>query len=1047
MKKHILLAIGVIGCIGVAKAAPGDRFYYPDQYNGILYEVIDEDVKTARTAKAENIKVGGEKEIPYEGANLTIQTLQGKYDSAIDELNHNMHWQISGRSDIVVGPNVTNKGEIEIPETVVYNGKDYTVTEIGDFSFAYDYGLGYGMSLQKVILPQTVKKIGEGAFFGYENLSIEDLSNLEEIGDYGFYFGKFQKLKIPANISIGKDAFGLCKTEELTLEEGIKDLSFIDFPKLTFVEIPGSVKEIPAGCFKSSKLKTAILHEGIETIGNEAFANCLLNTKDGNPALVIPSTVSIIEDKAFANNNDLTQLVFNEGLNVIGEGAFYACDIKALEIPGTVSEIKANAFSCNKSLNTLILNDGVKTINKDAFKEVNLKKLEIPGSVSRIEAETFANNGELTELILHEGIEEIGEGAFYACDIYELTIPGTISEIKANSFSNNVHLHTLIINEGVKKIDKEAFKNSDLNKLDIPGSVTVIEEGTFAGNTNMAELILHEGLEIIGVSAFDNCGVVDLTIPASVYEICDNAFRNNKNLKYLRFQDGDGNPDPISQLNRIGKSAFESCGAIVNDISFPDNLEIIDNRAFYNVQSITSLYFGSKLNYVGDEAFWRTNINPQSYWVFPKSLHHVGKHAFNTNNKVSTFLDIYYPNPYPEGTDADHVAFGLVDAPTLDNQFNDDYWMYDTVCLHVPYGTVERYRQAEGWKHFRCIIDDILPEESEENDRRHQNADDALAYIIDYLYIVPGDEFDLNKVLLQSGLVKEDDENTFKWRPISNDPNKEGYHEENSKIVILDENGRGEAKAYGNVIALGKRTTTRLDAGHNEKEVQAALGAVIIFVCPTITVVYDKDNAIETNTPSQPAQTRAKAPRRVGEEEGDDNGNTTPNNEATQLQTENSTYSHPVVFNSLPKVQVNPAPNITISNIERASMDAYNEYIDEEGLTKVDNALISSDITQGVFEGSIVPQEPITENRMLVVTLDLDEGIMTGAEEIEIDDKISVAVSGRNLSVIGADEDAEVLVADLNGRIVYSGTEKALSLEPGVYIIRVEDVAFKAIVR
>ena len=79
---------------------------------------------------------------------------------------------------------------VDIPETVLFNTKTYTVTTVGDSAFMYK-------SLSKITLPPTIQRIGNFAFTNCTNLSTFTVPNtVKEIGSFAFQ----NKLNIQLNI-------------------------------------------------------------------------------------------------------------------------------------------------------------------------------------------------------------------------------------------------------------------------------------------------------------------------------------------------------------------------------------------------------------------------------------------------------------------------------------------------------------------------------------------------------------------------------------------------------------------------------------------------------------------------------------------------------------------------------------------------------------------------------------------------------------------------------------------------------------------------------
>lgn len=109
--------------------------------------------------------------------------------------------------------------ELTIPATVNNNGVTYTVTEIGEKAFG-SMMWGGCMKLGKVVLPSTIVRINDEAFFGCQHLiSINLPEGLVEVGEKAFYASALTKLYIPNSVRrIGDKAFDLWTPKDVELE-------------------------------------------------------------------------------------------------------------------------------------------------------------------------------------------------------------------------------------------------------------------------------------------------------------------------------------------------------------------------------------------------------------------------------------------------------------------------------------------------------------------------------------------------------------------------------------------------------------------------------------------------------------------------------------------------------------------------------------------------------------------------------------------------------------------------------------------------------------
>ena len=176
-------------------------------------------------------------------------------------------------------------------------GGDYNIEfawaeEIPDYAF----GTGVnGSSLTKVVLPKTIKRIGNGTFSFCTISSIEWPEALEEIGDNAFFWCERLKItELPNGLkSIGTNAFYRCYA--------IKELT-----------IPASVITIGDRAFEYCfAINSFYLHftsseNKIETYANSWFLNC-----NANAVLYLPQA---IPDAAAA------QAVYGSCWNYYGDG-------------------------------------------------------------------------------------------------------------------------------------------------------------------------------------------------------------------------------------------------------------------------------------------------------------------------------------------------------------------------------------------------------------------------------------------------------------------------------------------------------------------------------------------------------------------------------------------------------------------------------------------------------------------------------------------------------------------------------------------------------
>ncbi len=112
--------------------------------------------------------------------------------SAVKVKIGNLYYNLSGTTASVVQHtdgwgNAYGELFYEIPESVTYAGKKYTVTSIDENAFSSADGVKNASKVEQIVIPKTVKKIGSHAFYRCAKLrNVELCDGLEEIDSYAF---------------------------------------------------------------------------------------------------------------------------------------------------------------------------------------------------------------------------------------------------------------------------------------------------------------------------------------------------------------------------------------------------------------------------------------------------------------------------------------------------------------------------------------------------------------------------------------------------------------------------------------------------------------------------------------------------------------------------------------------------------------------------------------------------------------------------------------------------------------------------------------------
>lgn len=272
-------------------------------------------------------------------------------------------------------------------------------------------------SVENVIIPPSVKKIGSKAFAHCQNLKNIDISNIEIIGEYAFTGTRLTSVEITnntKNIEPGTFAYcifletlmydtetdvpadfcnGCVNLKNIFINDNVKKIkqsAFMQCFSMHEIKLPKALKEILTSAFCDTGLYEICFGDDIELISNFAFSKCSSLSN-----ITFPEKAKIeLQFEAFSQCNLLKHVVLPKSVEFLGQSTFAWCEnLKSIEIQSKVKEIpKGFATQCKK-LSSVKLPDTIEKIEPIAFYGCNLKDInDILKSVKLIDEDAFSCN-------------------------------------------------------------------------------------------------------------------------------------------------------------------------------------------------------------------------------------------------------------------------------------------------------------------------------------------------------------------------------------------------------------------------------------------------------------------------------------------------------------------------------------------------------------------------------------------------------------------------------------------------------------------------------
>ena len=359
-------------------------------------------------------------------------------------------------------------------------------------------GVGSGVEgIRTVIIPDGVRKIGNGAFKGMSNLETVTFRNTKE------------------TIEFGTDVFAYCSNlQSITLPGSPTEIPagmFKDCVSLTNMPSPSSLRKIGAAAFSGcSNMYFATLPNDITEIGEMAFFGA-----KGGSLLLLPSAIEKIGDGAFANVTDTIRFILNNANKnyMVEDGVLYnksGTEIVQYPKGSTDATFTANVSNSSGSTNT----------------------------VTSIRPYAFYGCENLTSVNI-SGVEKVGEYALAnACNLETITAQW-LKDVSYEAFS------------GTKWFENE-WNNESNNSQIVLSNCLLLYTDTEKDVMELRDW--RSTVYYIAEQAFASTQLETIYMPLLTEGISENAFYNATSLKNVYFEWMTDNL--VESLSSPGKKIF-----------------------------------------------------------------------------------------------------------------------------------------------------------------------------------------------------------------------------------------------------------------------------------------------------------------------------------------------------------------------------------------------------------------------------------------------------------------------------------------------------------
>ena len=322
----------------------------------------------------------------------------------------------------------------------------------------------------------------------------------------------------------------------------------------------------------------------VTTVGTDCFKNCINLIGDYEGEIYNKNNAEItINGSPFTGTGVQLATKLNlDGKTKIGEGEFAGVtkfldnndkEITKIVIPNTVTQIENYAFSGCTSITSIQLPNTITSIGIYAFSNcTSLSEINLPTNsmYTTMSDNLFRGCSNLKNIDIPSSVTSIGDGTLSTCGFETLNIPGTVKSIGWGAFSDNTSLSNLTLNEGIQSIGSQVLKNCALTELTVPDSVTSLSDAVFYSCKQLNKITLGKGITILpSKMLWSTENIETVIVKGKPTTIKLEAFNGLTKLKNLDMD--------WSNVTKIESKAFGSCSSLTGNIKLNANCSIAED--------------------------------------------------------------------------------------------------------------------------------------------------------------------------------------------------------------------------------------------------------------------------------------------------------------------------------------------------------------------------------------------------------------------------------------------------------------------------------------